>query len=130
MNAPLLFISLDGERPASWNKFYSGTHFTTRTAEVARVRRVVRAALDPTTTVMFAQPVVVALIAYFHDHIQDADNLAVKLYVDALKGWCLEDDDPAHVAGVYTASRHDKARPRVELFLFDAALPLPNFPGG
>lgn len=126
MNAPLLHLVLAGEKPMSLNAYYAGQHFAARRAEVARVRSVVRSVLDPATVRLITRPVVVVIVAYFHDHIMDADNVLAKCYLDSLKDWVLPDDDPVHVRGVYTAARMDKAHPRVELFFFDAALPIPN----
>ncbi len=127
MNAPLLHLTLSGERPLSANRYYTGLHFGARQAEVARVRATVRAAFDPAQATIITRPVNVVVVAYFAHHDMDASNVFCKPYEDALKSWFIEDDDPAHVAGVLTASRHDKAHPRVEIWLFDASQTIPTF---
>lgn len=114
-------IVLPGERPWSWNRFYAGAHWAVRRREVERVRLAVRAALPwavvngvgwPATG-----PVAVELRVYFDRQPQDADNICTKLYVDALKGWCIVDDGPAWVTRVTPVSLVDKRQPRVELEL-------------
>ena len=105
-------LTLDGERPVSWNTFYAGSHWSKRKAEAERVHALVRAALDPDTP-PFTRPVHVTVTAYYKSRPADASNVAAKLYEDGLIGWLLVDDSPAHVAAVTTCSRVDRERPRV-----------------
>lgn len=107
-------IVLEGERPVSWNQFYSGKHWTHRRQAAANVRLLMRSVLDPDAE-PFTVPVAVTVTVYFRDHPQDADNVCAKLYIDGLKGFILADDSPAHVVRVMTCSVIDPLRPRVEI---------------
>lgn len=111
-------IVLPGERPTSWNKYYSGAHWSERRDEVNRVRQVVRAALTGNEE-PYPFAVKIEITAYYDNHPLDCDNLAAKLYIDALKGWLLRDDTPQCVRSVTTASFVDKANPRVEIVIMD-----------
>lgn len=111
-----MLIILEGERPLlSWNSFYSGNHHTKRTAEKNRVRMVVREAIDPDTARIFDCRVDVFITVYFTHPPQDSDNICDKLYIDALCGWYIVDDDPRYIRWTATRSEIDKARPRVEI---------------
>lgn len=111
-------IVLPGERPQSWNTYYSGAHWSKRQAEVNRVRQVVRAALTGNET-PYQQPVEIDIVAYFKNRPLDPDNIAAKLYIDALKGWLLQDDTPQCVSSVTTTSMVDKANPRLVIVILD-----------
>jgi Holliday junction resolvase RusA-like endonuclease len=117
-------LTLTNERPQSWNKAYAGQHWTKRRDEVARIRLAVRAEIDPETVEVFAGPVDVEITVYFKNDPQDADNIPAKLYVDALKGWYIADDDRRFVRSVRTVAEVDKSRPRVEIRIAPA-LPEP-----
>ena len=65
-----VLIVLDGERPFSWNKYWSGMHWSKRSAEKDRVQMLVRAELDPNVQ-MFAQPVEIRVRAFFKGNVQD-----------------------------------------------------------
>ena len=106
-------LTLPNERPQSWNKSYAGQHWTKRKDEVERVRLAVRKQIDPDTVEVFAGQVDVDVSVYFAGDPQDADNIPAKLYVDALKGWYIADDDRHHVRSVRTWTLVDKADPRV-----------------
>lgn len=109
-------IVIPGERPQSWNGLYSGkVHWSARSAEKDRVRQVVRAAVDMDQAAVQARPVEISLVAFFQKRPLDADNIAAKLYIDALKGIFIEDDSPKYVSAVTTASRIDRKNPRVEI---------------
>lgn len=107
-------IVLEGERPYSWNKYWSGMHWSKRSAEKDRVKLLVRAELDPSVQ-MFAQPVEVRVRAFFKGNAQDCSNICVKPYEDAIIGWLIEDDSPEYVTAVHVESRKDNKRPRVEI---------------
>lgn len=113
-------LVLPGERPQSWNKAYAGQHWTARKSDVARIRLAVRAAIDPEAVETFAGPVDVTVTVYFKNRPLDADNVPAKLYIDALRGWLLEDDDRRFVRSVRTVVEVDNANPRVELRLAPA----------
>jgi hypothetical protein len=111
-------IVLPGERPTSWNRYYSGAHWSKRRDEVDRVRQVVRAALTgDETPYQFAVKIIIT--AYFDKHPLDCDNLAAKLYIDALKGWLILDDTMQCVKAVTTRSLIDKQNPRVEIAILE-----------
>jgi hypothetical protein len=112
----MITIVLEGEKPISWNKMYSGLHWSDRKAEVDRVHLAVRAALDPDWP-MFSGPVAIIVTAYFKNRrIQlDCSNIAAKLYEDGLIGWLIEDDGPKYVQSMTTISLVDRIRPRVEI---------------
>lgn len=106
-------IVLPGERPPSWNDSYAGQHWTKRQTVIQRVRMAVRAAIDPETVDPFTVPVRVTVTVFFASKPQDADNIPAKLYIDALKGWLLADDDRRYVRSVTTVTEVDASRPRV-----------------
>lgn len=121
-----LTITLPGERPTSWNKFYSGSHWTKRKAAKDMTRLAVRQALPP--QVINGEgwpapgPVRITVTAYMAGRLYDVDNVCTKLYVDALKGWVINDDSPAHVTAVTPVVRRaDKGGARVELVIDDDA---------
>ncbi len=121
-----LTITLPGERPTSWNKFYAGSHWTKRKAAKDMTRLAVRQAL-PTEVINgegwpATGPVRITVTAYMAGRLYDVDNVCTKLYVDALKGWVINDDGPAHVTAVTPVVRRaDKGGPRVELVIDDDA---------
>lgn len=110
---PSVVITLSGERPQSWNKTYAGQFWAKRKAEVERIRMAVRAEIDPETCEVFAGPVDITVTVFFDKRPLDADNVPAKFYVDACKGWILEDDDQHHVRSVTTVSLLDTQQPRV-----------------
>lgn len=126
MTEQAVTITLPGERPQSWNKAYAGQFWAKRKAEVERIRMAVRAEIDPETCEVFAGPVDITVTVFFASRPLDADNIPAKLYVDALKGWLLADDDTRHVRSVRTVTALDAANPRVvieiEPVLEDAGL--------
>lgn len=107
-------LILEGERPISWNDFYSGKHWSVRKAEADRVHWLVRSAIDPDSAA-FQQPVAITVTGYFDKRPLDASNIAAKLYEDALKGWLIADDSWRHVYSVTTQTALDRTRPRVEI---------------
>jgi hypothetical protein len=109
-----VLIVLEGERPSSWNKYWSGMHWSKRSAEKDRVRMLVRAELDPNAQ-MFAQPVEIRVRAFFKGNAQDCSNVCIKPYEDAIIGWLIEDDSPQYVTAVRVESHKDNKRPRVEI---------------
>ena len=108
-------IHLPGERPPSWNKAYAGQHWTARKAEADRIHQLVRATIDPGDCAPFTVPVDIDIYVFFANRPLDADNIPAKLYVDALKGWWLTDDDRRFVRSVRTVTDVDKRNPRVTI---------------
>ena len=110
----LMEIILDGERSISWNKFYSGMHWTKR-REILDDARAAVLAVMPVDAELFSDPVEICITVYFKSRPQDPDNICTKLYIDALKGRLIQDDDMRYVSSVTSRSRIDKAKPRVEI---------------
>lgn len=119
----VLTLILEGERPVSWNKFWQQRHWSERSREKNRVALLVRAALPqavldgedwPLRKSCEERPEIV-ITAYMARPLIDVDNLCTKVYVDALKGWVIEDDDPAHVAAVIPRVVVDRTWPRIEI---------------
>lgn len=109
-----LTVTLHGERPMSWNVYYSGKHWSKRKAEAERVHMLVRSEIDPTWPI-FDCPVEIEVRAYFKNRPQDASNICAKFYEDGLIGWLIEDDSPEFVRAVKTVSLIDKDNPRIEI---------------
>ena len=111
-------IVLEGERPVSWNKFYSGMHWDKRNTEAKRVHEVVATAVLAAGLGRYgpyAVKVDMEVNVYFAKRPQDSSNIQGKMYQDGLIGLLLEDDDPAHVGRFTTESFIDAKRPRVEI---------------
>lgn len=107
-------IVLYGERPISWNKFYSGMHWDTRNKLAQVTHLLVRNEL-PVDATLFNVPVAITVTAYFKNRPQDPDNICAKLYIDGLIKRVIVDDSPQWVTSVTTRSRIDKENPRVEI---------------
>lgn len=110
-----VLIVLEGERPISMNDYYSGKHWSKRSAETNRVKMLVRGQIDPDMVRPFGGPVDITMTAYFKGNTQDSGNVCTKPYIDALIGWYFEDDSIQYVRRVTTESRKDNKRPRVEI---------------
>jgi len=106
-------ITLKGEQPWSWNKLYSGAHWSIRANEADRVHGLIREAVKGYK--VLEAPVDITITAYFRTRPQDADNILSKLYIDGMKGIVIKDDNPEYVRSVTTKSRKDLLRPRVEI---------------
>lgn len=112
----ITILTLLDEQPISWNKMYSGQHWSKRKEEVDRVHLAVRGEIDPNWP-MFDMPVHITVTAYFKNKsVQlDASNVAAKLYEDGLIDWLIEDDSPQYVRSMTTVSLLDRDNPRVEI---------------
>ncbi len=109
-------LTLIDEKSISWNKMYTGFHWSKRKAEADRIHLAVRAALDPDCHI-FENPVEIEVRAYFKNKREqlDASNIAAKIYEDGLIGWLIEDDGPEYVRSMTTVSLLDRGNPRVEI---------------
>lgn len=109
-------IILANERPISYNKFYSGMHWTRRQEYAERVHNLthVEAYRQLGKIKLLDNPVEIAITAYFKGPIQDADNIACKLYIDGLKNFLLKDDNHLYVKSVTARSIKAKEN-RVEI---------------
>ena len=112
-------IHLPGERAPSWNVLYSGKHWARRKELKDAAYTVVSNALQHMTTTLYTVPVHITITACYKGALVDADNICAKLYVDALKGVVLQDDNPACVASVTTVSKRGK-QPSVTIELREA----------
>lgn len=115
-----MVIVLEGERPVSWNRYYSGVHWRKRASLATNVHLYIRAilmrdVLDGGELEMFRVPVDITVLAYMKGQMIDADNICAKMYIDGLKGLVIKDDDPRYVTSVKTVALKDKRNPRVEI---------------
>lgn len=112
-------IVLQNERPVSWNKFYSGMHWSVRQDEAKRVHELVWATLhssdDMHTDAMMDGRVDIHITVYFDKRPYDPDNICSKLYVDGLKDNVIENDTRQYVRRVTVQSEIDRENPRVEI---------------
>ena len=115
----MITLTLPDERPISWNAFYAGAHWSKRNKEKNRVWFVVRSVFPPDVVDGDGWPVRervrIEVTAYVKDKPMDADNVCTKLYVDALKGWVIPDDDGQWVETVIPRVKIDKLNPRLEI---------------
>lgn len=109
-----MIITIPQARGPSWNKFYSGKHWAVRKNAKDEAAQLVRAYLDPNAD-MFTVPVDIFITVYFKARPQDSDNICDKLYIDALKGWVIPEDDKRYVRWAATRSEVDKKNPRIEI---------------
>lgn len=120
----LMVITLPNERPISWNAFYSGKHWTKRKAEKDRVHAAVLTALEgmPTDGWPIRQCVGIEIIAYLKNRPMDVDNICTKLYVDAIKGIVIPDDNMQYVETVIPRVRIDIVNPRTVIRILPGVL--------
>ena len=118
-----LTIILHGHRSPSQNTYYSAPHWSVRSRLARQIhdtvrRRLMAMGIEMGTTCN--RLVDIEVIAYFDQRPLDSDNVCSKLYIDALRGWLLEDDSPRWVRRVTTESRVSMD-PRVEITLIEAS---------
>lgn len=117
---------LPGERPVSWNQFYSGKHWRARADEASRVHKLVYYSMleklgceiEP-----FPVPVHITVTAHFKGRLLDPDNICAKPLIDGLvEAGLLVDDSPQYVDGVTTHSRKagNGRAPGVEIIVEEA----------
>jgi len=108
-------ITLEGERPWSWNQMYAGVHWSKRKEEADRVHDEVWLDCHVFKREMIIGVVDIHITAYFKNRPLDSDNICSKLYIDGLIGNVIEDDTREFVRRVSTQSEVDKENPRVEI---------------
>ena len=114
-------IILKDERPWSWNKMYSGIHWSKRAAEAERVHSLmfleIKGFFSETAVELdiFENRVDINMKVYFKNRPFDSDNCCVKPYIDGLIGLLIKDDTREYVRRVSTQSEIDKINPRVEI---------------
>lgn len=100
-------LTLHNERAPGWNKTLRA-HWSDRDDLVGQMWLRIYPAM-PANYKLFDCPVDVHVAATFKGTPLDSDNICAKLYIDALKGKLLRDDDPRYVRRVTTESKRGKA---------------------
>lgn len=109
-------ITLDGERPISWNVLYAGGHWNIRKREADRAHALVQEQVQGISE-YFKGPVHITTTVYFDANPFDSCNIPDKIYIDGLKGYLIHDDDLKYVASNTRIPAMDYARPRVEIHI-------------
>lgn len=116
-------VVLLDERPYSWNKFYSGRHWSSRNEYAKAVHLLTLAAVReqlPPDFVQFNELVCITVRAYFKSRPIDPDNIMSKVYIDGLvDAGVIKDDSMQYVGRVILESHIDKHQPRVEIVVED-----------
>lgn len=114
-------IIIPDEKPVSWNKYYSGDHWSKRNNEAKRVHWLVRAHLDPESPI-FNTLVDIEVVVYFENNKVrlDASNITAKFYEDGLIGYLIENDSWRQVRSMKTVTLLDRVDPRVEIIITEA----------
>jgi hypothetical protein len=112
-----MIITLEGERPRTWNSFYSGKHWAKRKEYADRTHAIVLAAIleQHPNVEPFNERVRITVRSYFENRPQDPCNITAKIYIDGLHGRIIHDDTMEYVASVTTESHIDKDNPRIEI---------------
>jgi hypothetical protein len=100
-----MVITLEDEVPLTWNRLYSGKHWSVRKAEADRVHELVGYAIDLGARPKYNEPVHITVTYYRSDGrtVKDPCNIPAKIYIDALvHAGILDDDTYEHVASVTT----------------------------
>lgn len=111
----------DGERPISWNKYYSGVSHWTRSKDAKYIHSLfavdkINYRRDKRKMKPIVFPVKIIITAYMSGHLIDPDNLCSKLWIDGLKPWLLPDDTPEFVKEVATRIiKAEKDQERIEI---------------
>lgn len=108
-----MIITLNGERPKSWNEFWSGLHWASRSQWNNRVKLLIQSELPEMPPVSY--PVSVTIRVFFDKRPLDASNICNKPYIDALIGRVVADDTPKWMPSVTAESHIDRKNPRVEI---------------
>lgn len=138
-----LIITIDGERPVSWNE-YIAAHWVKRKKLTDYIHRLVQASLhimslEGHDLTHLTPPVDIHTIAYITGRSWiDSDNVCDKLYIDGLKKmqqkkigkkfittnnpyWVIENDNPHYVRDATTRSVPGNTKPRVEIHVKEVA---------
>lgn len=99
-------LTILGERAPGWNSTLR-VHWAKRDELVRAIW--FRLCVQAREHEIFMCPVDVHVVATFKGTPLDSDNIAAKLYIDALKGPLLLDDNPKYVRRVTTESKKGKA---------------------
>lgn len=120
-------LTIEGERPLSWNTIYAGTHWTVRRTIAHVCHTLVKIELAHIEEQpVFEFPVHIVMAVYFQKRAYDSCNITDKLYIDGLiksesnPNGILPDDRPKYVLSATTVTRIDRKRPRVVLTVTDS----------
>ena len=102
----IMQITLEDEKPLTWNQLYAGKHWGTRKAEADRVHEIVQAAVRE----RYAEPpkfekvhIEVAYLSPERRTVRDPCNIPAKMYIDGLvHAGVIEDDSYKYVKSVTT----------------------------
>lgn len=116
-------IVLLGERPISWNNFYSGRHWSYRRILAEDIHQKVaftlKAKFGRKPIPKIDYKVKIKVTAFYKKTHIDSDNIPAKIYIDGLKGFLIPDDDPRFVGSVTTLSKKvetgEKERVEIEI---------------
>ncbi len=108
--------------PPSWNKFYSGMHWSKRKAIAEWFHQFVWVACKQQKIPKIktnSRSLSICTTCYFksRSEVLDPDNICDKLIIDGLKGIVIEDDDYKHIKYVTTESWVDRENPRTEVVI-------------
>lgn len=109
-------ITLLNERPISWNKYWSGMHWSARNREAVRVHSLIKYSTLKTRR-LYGGMVAIKITVFFDKRPYDPDNIAAKPYIDGLKGIFITQDTNQYIESVTMISRTDKLNPRIEIEL-------------
>lgn len=120
-------LVLPGERPPSWNNFYSNNVSWRDRRDISidihnHVRYQLLAQGFRIQKIYFKNPVKIICKVYFKSNPYDCSNIPVKLYEDGLKDFLIADDGPKYVVAVEAISLIDRLKPRVELIIEEVEL--------
>lgn len=113
-------LTLQGERAPGWNSTLR-VHWSKRHELVTAIWYRVLPGLAGVDYKLFDGPVDVHVVATFKGTPLDSDNICAKLYIDALKGRLLRDDDARWVRRVTTEAKRGKKN-HVEITLTEVTL--------
>lgn len=114
-------IIIYGERPPSWNLYYSGKHWAGRSAQASRIHWLVGMCC-PECGQCFEVPVDIHIKVGFDRDPLDADNVCTKMYVDGLKEHMITDDDIRYVRSV-SCEIEKSEKPYVEIRIVPVVKP-------
>jgi hypothetical protein len=108
-------VVVQNEKPRlpSWNTFYGGTHYHTRSRIKKTWAEIMRSAILEKGAVMFDERVDISITAFYKGRVPDSDNICAKVIIDPLIGLVIREDDSSVVRRVILEARHDKANPRI-----------------
>jgi Holliday junction resolvase RusA-like endonuclease len=111
--------SIPMERPPSMNRVLSQTHWGFWHDHKKEAYLAMRSVMNPEGHDLFDCRVDIWVTCYFKQQPQDADNIMVKGYIDALIGLVIPEDDMQWVRWVCSRSEIDAHEPRLEIIVIE-----------